>query len=244
MRKLTLIIALVLAVVIGASAQRTYALVAGVSNYYGGANNLGNTTKDVKNMKKVLEKQGYIVGMLTSKYATKENITKRLSAMVQLAKPEDKIIFFYAGHGDVGVFLVNGPELYFSYEDFVNILANAKTRNIFCFFDVCHAGSVASTSGSNYQWGQGAANKVTFMMGCRPDEVSWEDNYVGDGYFTKALLKGLRGKADTNGDKKVTVMELFRYAYNDVLTRTKGDHEQHPQLIGPKSSYDTVLAKW
>lgn len=244
MRKTAMIIVFAFVVVIGASAQQTYALLAGVSNYYGNAKNLGNTTKDVKNMKAVLEKQGAKVGMATSKYATKTNITNRLNAIVQLAKPKDKIIFFYAGHGNVGSFLVNGTDMNFTYEELVNILSKANTRNIFCFFDVCHAGSVAESGGANYKWGNGAAGKITFMMGCRADEVSWEDNLLGDGYFSKALLKGLRGKADSNGDRQITVMELFKYTYNDVLSRTKGNHEQHPQLIGPKSSYDTVLAKW
>lgn len=83
------------------------------------------------------------------------------------------------------------------------------------------------------------------MMSSRADEYSIEHPWVGHGFFTQALLKGLRGKADANKDKKITVRELFNYVYNDVQHSTANmEASQHPQLIGVKEVADAVVVDW
>lgn len=222
------------------NAQKTYALLTGVSNYGIEGVNLQNTTKDVKQLKNVLEKQGIVVTTLTSSNATGINIEKKLKAIIQLAKPEDKIIFYFSGHGDTGMMLTYGPES-FSYSDLMKILSKAKTKEVFCFIDACMSGSVME---DKCDWTD-TFKGFTFMMSSRADEYSVENNWVGHGLFTQALLKGLRGKADKNDDRKITLMELFKYVYNDVTARTKNSEDvQHPVLIGPSSSHDTVITKW
>ena len=109
----------------------------------------------------------------------------------------------------------------------------AKSKTVMCFIDACFAGTAASNVRSNY----------VFFVSSRPDEVSQEEpHWVGAGFLSQALMKGMRGKADYNGDRKVTVIELFRYIYKDVTTRSS--EEQHPQLIASKSMYDTVVVQW
>lgn len=225
---------------LGINAQKTYALLTGISNYGIRNANLQNTTKNVKQLKTVLDKQGMIVTTLTSSNVTISNIEKKLNAIIQLAKPEDKIIFFFSGHGDTGLMLTYGLE-YFYYRDLMKILSKAKTKKVFCFVDACMSGSVSLTE---YDWAN-VHKGVTFMMSSRANEYSVENNWIGHGFYTQALLKGLRGKADKNNDRQITLMELFRYVYNDVTARTRNDKQvQHPVLIGPSSSHDTVIAKW
>lgn len=245
MKKLLLSLLLATLCCLGANAQKTYALIAGVSNYSDQQANLYNTTKDVKKLKTVLDKQKFTVAMLTSKYANHDNIVKKLSAIVRLAKPEDKILFFFSGHGDTGGFLTYELQM-FRYRELVDILSKARARQVVCFIDACRAGSVNDVANGNYGWGEGGTHpSLTFVMSCRANEFSYENNWVGNGYFTKALLKGLRGVADKNEDRKVTLDELFRYVYNDVTARTKNDRQtQHPQLIGPGSALNTVITSW
>ena len=239
MKRLLLFLSVVL-ISLGINAQKTYALLTGVSNYGIQGANLQNTTKDVKQLKKVLDKQGMIVTTLTSSNATIPNMEKKLNAIIQLAKPEDKIIFFFSGHGDTGQILAYGPEGFY-YRDLMKILSKAKTREVFCFIDACMSGSVSPTE---YDWAD-AHKGVTFMMSSRADEFSTENNWIGHGFYTQALLKGLRGKADKNDDRQITLMELFRYVYNDVTARTRNYKQtQHPMLIGPSSSHDTVITRW
>ncbi|MBQ6064467.1 MAG: caspase family protein [Prevotella sp.] len=239
MKRISFLLAVAL-ISMGINAQKTYALLTGVSNYGFQDWNLQNTTKDVKQLKKVLDKQEMIVATLTSSYATISNIEKKLNAIIQLAKPEDKIIFFFSGHGDTGRMITYGFQGFY-YEDLMKILSNAKTKEIFCFIDACKSGSV---NPMEYYWAD-VHKGITFMMSSRADEYSAENNWIGHGLYTQALLKGLRGKADKNNDRQVTLMELFRYVYNDVTARTKNySVKQHPQLIGPSSSHDTVITRW
>lgn len=232
---------LMLTFVLSIHAQHTYVLLAGVSNYNDSkVNNLANTTKDVKLLKQMFDKQSATTTkILTGKYATQANITKNLKVMVQYAKPEDKIIFFFSGHGTPGAFVVYGTSL-FQYSDLIKTLSAAKTKNVFCFIDACMTGSVTSAIASTYGWG--SENQITFVMSSRADEYSSENNWVGHGYFTQALVKALRGQADTNSDRRVSLLEAFKYMHADVVARSKD--KQHPQLVGPKERFDTVITKW
>lgn len=240
MRRLILFLFLAFSVNI-ASSQKTYALLTGVSSYSNSQANLGNTTKDVKEIKKVLDRQGATVATLTSRYANHDNIVNKLKAIVSLAKSDDKIFFFFSGHGDTGGFITYELSL-FTYKELAEILSHAKTKKVFCFIDACMAGSATDDSSGGYGWSEDTKKKgLTFMLSCRADEYSYENDWVGNGFFTKALLKGIRGMSDTNQDRQVTLIELFRYVHNDVTARTSA---QHPQLIGPNSVHNEIIAKW
>ncbi len=236
--KKVLLTMLMLLAVFSIHAQKTYVLLLGVNNYGTGENNLSFPVKDAKELKQIFDKQGMTVAMLTSKYVTKENIDKKLDAIIKLARPQDKIIFFFSGHGTPGAFCCYGFNLY-RYSDLANKLSQARTSNIFCFIDACHSGSAQFAT--NEQTGLGSVNPV-FCIACRPQEYSYEKFLVDNGVFTQALTKGLRGKADYNKDKKITLLELFKYAHADVIQKTKDN--QHPQLVGSQNLYNTVIAKW
>lgn len=231
-------------VFVTAGAQHTYVLLAGVSNYNDpDVSNLTSTTKDVKSLRRVFERQeATTVKAVTGKYATRENIAKLLNVFVKYAGPDDKIVFFFSGHGTTGAFVPYGRDRY-AYADLITLLSSAATKNVFCFIDAYMTGSAAGAVSDTYGWGSG--NKVTFCMSSRADEVSAESGILGHGYFTQALIKGLRAQADSNDDRNVTLLELFRYVHADVVERTKAtEHPQHPQLIGPKEMYGTVITRW
>lgn len=240
MKKLLLVFIAVLCI-FNVNAQKTYVLLTGVSNYSNSQANLGNTTKDVKDLRRVFRRQGATVATLTSRYVNHDNIVSKLEAIVKIAKANDKIIFFFSGHGDTGGFLTYELSM-FSYKELADILAKAKTNNVFCFIDACRSGSATDDSFGGYGWSEDTKKKgLTFVLSCRADEYSYENNWVGNGFFTKALLKGIRGKSDTNSDRQITLLELFKYVHNDVTARIS---TQHPQLIGPSSVHDVVVAKW
>ena len=69
--------------------------------------------------------------------------------------------------------------------------------------------------------------------------------------MTQALLKGMQGKADFDKNKQITVIELFKYIYQDVTSRAddvdrlSGDTDkQHPQLITSKRCHSMVVTTW
>ena len=236
MKRLFISFVVLFAVCVGASAQQTYALITGVSAYQNSDMNLGNTTKDAKDLKNVLDRLGVKSALLTSKYANHANIAEKLNKIVSVAKPEDKIMFFFSGHGSTGVFCTYDD--LFPYTELVEILSKARAREIYCFVDACMSGSIQDISSQGYDWAQN--KNMIFFMGCKPDEFSYENAWIGNGFFSKALLKGLRGRGSTNGT--ITVLSLFDYIYRDVTAHTRNyDQVQHPQLIGPSSMHQNVL---
>ena len=76
-------------------------------------------------------------------------------------------------------------------------------------------------------------------------EFSQESDDIESSYFTNAMITGLRGAADTSGDNKVTLNELYSYAFNETLSKTESSKAgpQHPNynitLVG---SGDLILS--
>ncbi len=253
MKKLMLIL-LMACMAIGAKAQTTYVLLTGVSKYQTRKANLNFSTRDVKELDTIFKKQGFIVNKLTSRYVVRDTISKKIDAIARLAKPEDTIIFFFAGHGKPGGIVMQDLSL-LSYHDLVEMLMQTKAQNIVCIIDACHSGSVASDVKESYEsWDEEAKQRgISFIMGCRADEYSYEDDWTGNGHFTQALKTGLRGRADgwtskgPNGTKdcQVTLYELYRHIYDYVTRMTKQYvKKQHPQLIAPRSAYNKVITQW
>ncbi|MCP4678587.1 MAG: caspase family protein [Deltaproteobacteria bacterium] len=51
-------------------------------------------------------------------------------------------------------------------------------------------------------------------------ELSQESDELGGSFFTHHLVVGLRGAADTNTDGRITLNEVYQYAYNNTLVDT------------------------
>lgn len=221
---------------------RTFVLATGVSNYGNEDINLSQTTKDAKRFKEVMETQTKDITILTSSNVTRDNVLEKLRAICNRAQKGDQVVFFYSGHGMPGGICAYDKAI--SYDDIVKILSGSEASAKICYIDACHAGSMSSAAKSYDSWAKGAkgAKDQAFFVACRSDEYSTEHSFLGAGLFTQALIKGLKGKSDKNGDRNVTIIELFKYIHGDVLRHSKG--KQHPQLIAPENMYDVVVSKW
>lgn len=246
-------------------AQKTYVLLTAVSNYSNSANpdsnDLRGSTNDAKELKKVFDKQkNTTVALLTGKNANKENIVQKIAAILELAKPEDKIIFFFSGHGardkenkEVAAIVIKNGESddILTYDELYALFSLAKTKNVVVMIDACYSGCAKF---AYERMKDASGGKPLFITSSRGDEKSQDgislkndyETFLGNGFFTKALLKALRGKADANHDKQLTVEEVFKYVYNDVQRHMQPltGEEQHPMLIGPGSLRKLVLTKW
>lgn len=240
-RRLTALL-MTLMMVIGAYA-RTFVLSVGVSNYQDNDLNLAQTTKDTKQFKSVMENHTKDITILTSKYANKANILEKLRALSNRAQKGDKLVVFFSGHGYPGGVLSFDKTI--SYQEINDILSKSAASAKICFVDACHAGSVSDVKDNSKAYKAPTTGNIIYMMSSRADEYSVEHPWMGHGFFTQSLLKGLRGKADANRDKKLTVRELFNYVYNDVQqTTSKMEVSQHPQMIGVKDVADAVIVSW
>lgn len=74
MRRLFTTIMIMLLLCISAEAQKTYAIITGVSNYEGNQNDLAQSTKDAKRLAMLYKTKDATVVLLTSKNATRDNV--------------------------------------------------------------------------------------------------------------------------------------------------------------------------
>ena len=107
---------------------------------------------------------------------------------------------------------------------------------------------IAATEEEVAKYGELATSKFIVITAATTSESSWDGSFDGSDYrqgrFTAAVIKGLGCKypngtysgsmpADSNGDKKITLSELYNYAYNTALNW--GSTAQHAQYYGPDS---------
>ena len=137
-------------------------------------------------------------------------------------RKRDYELLYYAGRG-----YIDAPTP--DYQKAVEYLTRAKEMN--------------TKDMNRIAWKTIVKNNPRYIvfLSSRSDELSAESPLVGSGFLTNGVIKGLRGKADSNDDKKITVMELFKYVHKDVQLH---NNKQHPQLVTSKSLYDNVLMSW
>jgi uncharacterized caspase-like protein len=71
---------------------------------------------------------------------------------------------------------------------------------------------------------------TAFLLSSKSEEYSLESQGLRQGIFSHYLITGLKGKADTNGDKLVNLDELYNYVYANV--RSYSQNMQSPILAG------------
>ena len=236
-----LLLALVAAPVASA---RTLVLSVGISDYEGDQYDLERSGADAIKFADLMKQQNCNVTTITSKNATHDNVIAAIGKVCDAAKTGDRIMFFYSGHGAEGC-IVSTELQPVTYNEMMKLFLGSKAKDIVLFFDACFSGSIARDV-------KRTDKNIVFFLSSRPNEMSQEDrSWVKSGFLTQALLKGLRGMADTDKDKNVTVIELFKYVYNDVVARIQKLNEvngisvsQHPQLVSTKSNYNMVLTSW
>ena len=232
-----------------------YLLSIGVSQYQDPQYSLDYADKDAKGIASVLaSQQGKLYNrvhqrLLTNQDATRKNIQKSLEWMYQESTQKDLSVIFIAGHGmkdtrDNYYFLPHegDPEsLLFSgvkWFDFQDIVSSLPSK-VILMVDTCHSGSVTgkrrgiSDITDALRDLMSSDSGVVVMTASTGKEVSQERSDWGHGAFTKAVIEGLRGKADYNSDGIVDMKEIDLYTTQRVKTLTGGS--QHPTTEIPKT---------
>lgn len=208
----------------------TYVVSVGIGNYADPkVQNLRKTEADAKAIAKFFKKGTKHVITITGRYATKSRILKSMRSQFSRAKASDKIVFFFSGHGYPGGFCpydMTKLEDGITYADVVGIMQQSKAKSKFVFADACNSGAIRQNgSGSDPKSGN-----VLLFLSSRGNEYSAESPFLANGYFTKHLLRGLGGGADTNKDMRITARELFNYVSDGVKSQT--NDRQHPVMWG------------
>ena len=151
-----------------------------------------------------------------------------------------ELVFYYSGHSDENGLLLN-RQLY-SYRDLRDRINRMDTDMRIVILDSCSSGAITRAKGGQktppFLFDSSVSVEgYAYLTSSSSDEASQESDSIESSYFTHSLLAGLRGAADTVGDGKVTLNELYRFAYSETLAKTETSlyGAQHP-------SYDMQLS--
>ncbi len=127
------------------------------------------------------------------------------------------------------------------------MIDNSNAKYKYCIIDACHSASMLETKSKSiaelsqlksfYAELDKTRSGSVYILSSMEDEVSYENRVsqvnLRGGYFTYFLIKGIRGEADYNGDRIVTVVEAFDYCKKGVMAVTK--EKQNPAISGQYS---------
>ena len=136
------------ALALSANAQKTYAIITGVSNYEGDDHDLAQSSKDAKSIAALYKEKNASVTLFTSKYATRDNIIAQIRKVAKVATASDRVVFSYSGHGAPNILCTytTGNMKMLSYAELFKELNKCLTKDIVVYIDACFSGSAASSA--------------------------------------------------------------------------------------------------
>ncbi|MGB9879381.1 MAG: caspase family protein, partial [Anaerolineae bacterium] len=206
-----------------------WAIIIGISDYAGTINDLEYCDDDAIDFKNALLGMGWSeknVILLLDGQATKDGI---LSAIGEIEEKEglgDEVVFFYSGHGSTGVANDGDDERkdeciipyecqqdYFIWDgELRSAFSQFESQRMLFVFDSCYSGGMIDL----------AAPGRLVLMACGEKQLSLESSAWENGQFSYYFADQglLNGKADLNGDDKITFEEAFDYAKANCRSQT------------------------
>lgn len=197
----------------GSSEHETWAVLVGISGY-AGMDALNRCSMDAVEIYEFLVSEQNIpadyVRLLVDRAAGVEPVVNSLEEMLDRAGPEDRVIFYFSGHGNQyepgsggdeepdaaneSICLFDGD---LDDDQLCEIFSNTTGAEILLFFDACHSGGFINDFRT-------ADNLLVLTAAA-------EDNSVSERILTPILLDAFSGSADSNGDGEITAGELVVY---------------------------------
>ena len=239
-----------------------YVLAVGVSKYHDENLNLTFPDKDAEDFVKVMQAQeGGLYSHVYSRdlpdgQATREGIRKGLNWLKKSTTSRDIAVLFLSGHGqnDAGGhyhYLPYDADLSdmdlttiqdFEIEDF---LAKVPGK-VIAFLDTCFSGGLQAKGPTQPDVDKlanelaSAEKGVVVFTSSTGRQFSQEKPEWKNGAFTKALVEAIKGGADFEHDKTISIAGLELYLAHRVKELTDGD--QSPTSAKPKTIQDFVIA--
>ncbi len=242
-----------------ASQLRVWAVVVGISTY-DHMPTLRYTDDDAYRMYAFLKSPeggalaDHQIKILIDEDATHDKILAAMTDIFGKAGKDDLVMVYFSGHGLPGSFLpidFDGFNNKLDHEDINKIMESSPAKYKLCIADACHSGSLlamAEKSGTirnvledYYKTLAQAEAGTALIMSSKGEETSLESSGLRQGVFSHFLIRGLKGEADKDGNKIVTVQELFNFVDENVKAYTM--NRQSPVIKGqfdPKMTVSVV----
>lgn len=245
-------------------AQSTYALIVGISQYKE-MPALQYADRDAIAFAEFVKGQGAAeeqVKIFLNEEATRLNIVDELYNLSRKTKAGDRFYFYFGGHGDLeaqiayhnSLLLLYGSlrKNYFQGQEFLQLselrtwlgtLAQKKVQVVF-IADACHSGGLIGGKDGLTKTQQALQESwagITKILSSQSNEYSLEGKQWGGGrgLFSFHLVNGLKGKADANKNKQVSLGELEQYLKTNVV-KEAAPNVQTPLIQGDSKA---LLAK-
>ena len=197
------------------------------------------------------------VKILVDENATQRNIIMTMREVYQRADENDVILFYFSGHGLPGAFLpvdYDGHNHKLEHFELRDVLLTSRAKHKLVIADACHSGSLggrSQLSGAITARGGGGADaaldafysalnnaeaSTALLLSSKGEEISLEDGGLRSGIFSHFLIRGMKGEADENNDRLVSIDELFNFVHREVRRYT--GNIQTPTLTG---TYDGLM---
>jgi hypothetical protein len=182
------------------------------------------------------------VKVLIDEEANRNNILRTMRQVFLKADENDVVLLYFSGHGLEGSFIpsdFDGFNNKLSHDDVKAIFKESKAKHKLCIADACHSGSMlAARSGNNYDPSlkrfytalADTRGGTALLLSSKGEEFSLEDQGLRQGIFSHFTIRGLKGEADADGNKVVTIRELYNFVSSKVKNYTA--NVQNPVLIG------------
>jgi PKD repeat protein len=201
------------------------------------------------------------LGGLVARRATLVNVREALGWVRRLALPDDLVLIHFSGHGFQGADddgdEKDGVDEFFVLWDTVNAakedtalrddefgaaVDRIESQHVVIFFDGCYSGGLSRSLPSSARPVVGKQDlfsdfsvegRLVFSASSESQDA-FESDELQHGIFSYYVLEGLRGRADSTGDARVTAWELFEYVAQRVPERARVERSarQDPQLLG------------
>ncbi len=184
------------------------------------------------------------IRILIDEDATKTKILQKMEELYTKAGPDDLILLYFSGHGLKGSFLpidFDGFNNKLLHDEINGVFRKSRAKYKLCIADACHSGSllamrsgsVTNTLSNYYKTLAQAEPGTALIMSSKSEENSLESSGLRQGVFSHFLIRGLKGEADKDTNKVITVDELFGYIHSNVKSYTgnlqspviKGDYD-------------------
>lgn len=195
--------------------------------------------------------------------ADHESVHESIKHVFSTVGENDGIIFYFSGHGSPTSFVLHDygkPNVYLENGEAVNerrgllshrylnyMIDNSKAKYKYCIIDACHSASMLESQSKSitelsqidafYSELDKSMSGSVYILSSMENEYSYEtlnQNFkLRGGFFTYFLIKGIRGEADYNNDRIVTVVEAFDYCKKGVMAATSA--KQNPAISGQYS---------
>jgi caspase domain-containing protein len=215
--------------------------------------------KDVTDFARVLKEQELCafdqVKILLNQLSS--TVIEAIDEFFDQKKPDDLLVLYFSGHGVRDEF----GSLYLAFKNTIRsrlrstavkseyireAMDQSRSKRQVVILDCCNSG--AFPQGTKAEVGGAMGMTVAFqgygrfvLTASDATQFAWEgDKVIGEtqnSLFTHFLVKGLEGEADSDGDGKITVDELYDFAYGQISrvtpkqTPTKSISKQEGEIV-------------